>query len=149
MSARFQPASLGGGSTLEASCGGVLSTLTPTAAVAVFPATSVALPSTTWSAPSVAIVTGAETVVTPERSSVAPNVTVVSARFQPARFGAGSRDGVTVGGVLSRLTVTIALAFANYLAGREREAIEQHVAELRNTALIEIEDVSTQSETLQ
>jgi hypothetical protein len=35
------------------------------------------------------------------------------------------------------------------LEQREREAIEQHLADLRSTAVIEIEDVSSQSETLQ
>jgi hypothetical protein len=90
--------------------GGVRSRLTATLAVAVFPARSVAVPVTSWLAPSVVTVTGADTEATPDKASVAAKLTVVSARLQPAALGAGVTVGVTSGGVLSRLSVTEALA---------------------------------------
>jgi hypothetical protein len=50
---------------------------------------------------------------------------------------------------LARLDLVRAEVRGAVLEQREREAIEQHLADLRSTAVIEIEDVSSQSETLQ
>jgi hypothetical protein len=53
---------------------------------------------------------GAGQIATPERASAHVNVTVTEVVFQPAAFGAGDALAVIVGGVVSRLTVTLALA---------------------------------------
>src|SRR5262249_14821323 len=86
--------------------GGVLSRLTVAVAAAVFPAISVALPLTTWLAPSAVTATGAVTDPTPERLSVAWKLTVTLELFHPFAFGAGLSTGVKLGGVLSILSVT-------------------------------------------
>ena len=62
----FQPAELGAGRTPAAIAGGVLSMLTLTVIVAVFPALFVAVPCTAWLAPCVVSVTGAVQLLIPE-----------------------------------------------------------------------------------
>jgi hypothetical protein len=54
----FHPAPFGGGDGLAAIVGGVKSMFTVAVTVAVFPATSVAVPVTDWFAPSVVSLTG-------------------------------------------------------------------------------------------
>ena len=46
----------------------------------------------------------------PESASAQTKLTVTSAWFHPAAFGAGEADAAIVGGVLSRLTVTFVVA---------------------------------------
>lgn len=94
----FHPAESGDGETLAAIAGGVLSMLTFTLVVAVTPALSVAVPCTTWFAPSVATVTGDGQLFTPTFVSEHVNVTVTLEMFQPLALGAGLSVAVTVGG---------------------------------------------------
>ena len=46
---------------------------------------------------------------TPDKVSVAANVTTTGALVQPLAFGAGARDAVTTGAVLSMLICTVAV----------------------------------------
>src|SRR6266481_8248071 len=60
--------------------------------------------------PSVDTVCGCGHCATPESESLQVNVTFTSVLFQPAVLGAGVPVAETVGGVLSRLTLTVVLA---------------------------------------
>jgi hypothetical protein len=106
----FQPAAFVAGLSVGAIVGDVLSRLTVADTVAAFPAMSVATPATGWPAPSVETTDGAAQEPTPERGSEQTKVAVTSTLFQPAAFADGLRAGVIVGGVLSRLTVALAVA---------------------------------------
>jgi hypothetical protein len=86
--------------TLKA--GGVLSMLSVTPAVAVLPARSVAVPSTTWFAPSVVTSAGGGQDATPLARSAQVNVTVTPVLFQPAALGCGAAFAPTAGGSWSK-----------------------------------------------
>src|SRR5712691_2737017 len=75
-----------------------------TVALALLPATSVAVPLTDWPAPSMRTAAGSGQLATPDRLSLQVKLTVTSVLFQPFAFGAGLRAAVIVGGVLSILT---------------------------------------------
>lgn len=78
--------------------------------VAVFPATSVALPLMVCR-PAVVTVTGGGQMATPDKLSVQVNVTVAEAAWTILLASAtGETAAVTVGGVLSRLTEMLVLA---------------------------------------
>src|SRR6266545_5462862 len=106
----YQPSALGARSGAPLIDGAVLSSITVTWSVPRLPARSLAWPSTGW--PGVSRVTSwsgvTEVGSTPEprSSSTAAKWTVVSARFQPAAFGAGLTRWVTVGAMLSYLRAT-------------------------------------------
>src|SRR4051794_27702820 len=82
------------------------------ATVPTLPARSVAWPDADWFAPSASSVTGAPMLpdATPDRASVAAKVTITGPLFQPAAFAVGAASAVTIGAVLSMLTVTLAVA---------------------------------------
>ena len=73
---------------------------------AVFPARSITVPVITWFIPSVVTVTGSEQVATPLMESEQAKVTVGSALWKLAAFGAGETDAEIIGSVLSTLSVT-------------------------------------------
>lgn len=102
----FQPAAFGAGVAVELMVGAVLSIFTVSLAVAVFPATSVAVPFTTWFAPWPVSVVGPLQDFTPEVASVHVKLTVTLVLFQLKLSAAGVWPGVIVGAVLSRLIVT-------------------------------------------
>ncbi|PYQ14047.1 MAG: hypothetical protein DMF80_13405 [Acidobacteria bacterium] len=81
-----------------------------TLVVAAFPATSAAEPVMTWFAPSVVTATGDEHDAAPLSASKHLKVTVTFELFQPPASGGGSMTPVMVGGVLSRFTMTDAVA---------------------------------------
>src|SRR5262249_46850536 len=85
----FQPPALALGEVEVVMLGGVLSRLTVTDVLAVFPALSVVVPEITWFAPSFVRVCGAGQLATPEVWSLQLNVTVTLLLFQPAALGAG------------------------------------------------------------
>ena len=76
--------------------------LTNSDALPTFPAISVPVPSTNWSAPSVVTTLGSEQEDTPLRLSEQSKLTVTSVLFQPLAVGKGEREDETVGAVLSR-----------------------------------------------
>src|SRR3954452_5928192 len=89
--------------------GAVLSMLMPlTAALALLPALSTAVPSTVWLAPWPRC-WGPVTVSMPDRSSVPLKDTVTSSEYQPAALAARSGAPVMAGAVLSMLTVAVPL----------------------------------------
>src|SRR5580765_2020507 len=90
--------------------GGARSIFSLTSVEAVLPAVSVAAPVTTWFAPSLDTVCGGAQNATPERSSPHSKLTWTSVLFQPLAFAAGLGSARIVGGVLSRLTTTLAEA---------------------------------------
>ena len=96
----FHPAAFGVGVTVAAMLGGVLSSFTVTDTVAVFPAVSTAVPTTTWPAVSVVTVTGEVQEAIPLVVLEQVKVTVGLDLFQPAAFGAGLTVAVIVGGTL-------------------------------------------------
>jgi hypothetical protein len=106
----FQPLALAAGAVTATIVGLVLSTLTLAVAVAAFPATSTAVPKTSWLAPSVETMTDAGQVVTPESPSEQWNVTVTSPLFQPLAFAARLTLAVMDGVVVSVLSVADVVA---------------------------------------
>ncbi len=103
----FQPKELAFGVLEPAIFGGVKSMLMPPTVVdAVLPALSVQLPVTDWAAPSPVRVDGAVVEPTPDRVSEQVKLTVTGPLFQPLTLGTGLADPVTLGRVLSILTVT-------------------------------------------
>ena len=84
----------------------------PRIPVPTLPARSVACPVADRFAPSAASVCGGLSVpgATPDNASAAAKVTTTGARFQPSAFGEGAEVAVTTGDVLSRFSVTLALA---------------------------------------
>ena len=90
--------------------GGVLSSFTVTAAVAVFPALSTAVPSTLWPAVSVVTVTGPLQDPIPLIPSEQTKLTVGLELFHPAAFRAGVTLPTMLGGVLSSFTVADTVA---------------------------------------
>lgn len=97
----FQPARLGWGVIVGDNVGGVLSMLSVTEVLAVFPARSTAVPETTWFAVSVLTVIGAGQLATPDSLSEQAKLTVTSLLCQPAALGAGFTTAAIVGGVVS------------------------------------------------
>ena len=82
--------------------GAVASMLSVTLADALLPTLSVAVPVTTWLAPSAETVTGAGHVAIPDPpGSAQVNVTLTGVLFQPLAFGALSTVALIVGGVVS------------------------------------------------
>ena len=103
----FHPAAFGGGAATAVILGAVFERLMVTVFVAVFPATSVAVPVICCPAPSVVTVTGGLQLATPEPLSVQLKVTVTLLEFHPLAFGAGLMDAVITGGVTSIFTVSV------------------------------------------
>jgi hypothetical protein len=97
----YMPDPFAGGEVVSVMVGGVLSMLSVTPSAAVFPALSVAVPETTWFAPSVVTVCGGGPVATPDSASAQTNVTVTFVLFHPAALGGGTMDAAMVGGVVS------------------------------------------------
>lgn len=77
-----------------------------TVALAVLPARSVALPVTDWPVPSVLTVASPVQVAMPETESEQEKLTETSVLFQPFALGAGVREPLMYGAVLSIFTVT-------------------------------------------
>ena len=105
-----QPAAFGDGTTVAVIVGAVLSMSMVTVALAALPALSVAVPVTTWPAPSVVTTRGAGHEAIPDRSSAQTNVTVALPFSHPAAVGSGATVAEIVGAVLSMLSVTLAAA---------------------------------------
>jgi len=101
----FQPAASGGGAMVPEITGGVLSRLTVTEVVALFPALSVTVPDTTWCAPSFVSKTGEGQDATPLVLSKQVKLTVTFVLFQPAAFGAGLMVPEIEGGPKSKLII--------------------------------------------
>ena len=78
---------------------GVFSMLSVTLAVAELPLASVAVPLTSWPAPSLVMTLGEGQLTTAESPGVHVNDTVTFELFQPALFGAGEAVAATVSGV--------------------------------------------------
>ena len=77
-------------------------------AEAVLPAKSVTVfPVTLWLAPSADRVMSPGHVATPDTLSAHAKLTVTSVLFQPLAFAPGDREPLMVGGVASRLTMTL------------------------------------------
>src|SRR3972149_1243183 len=68
------------------------------------------MPDEIWFPPCVVTVTGEGQATTPEIGSSQLKLTVTSALFHPAAFGCGVGTPIITGGVLSRRTVTEAVA---------------------------------------
>jgi len=117
--------------------GGVLSILRETEVLALLPALSVAVPLTTWLAPSVVTVTGAGHVATPEELSVQVNVTVTFVLFHPAALDAGETWAVITGGTLSVLALKIWTAICP--PGLPRICTEMVLVACNRTALTRVE----------
>src|SRR5215211_7685618 len=99
----YHPAALGADVTAPLSDGAVLSMSTsPTVSSPVLPATSVAVPVTDWSSPSLSVF-GAEKVSTPDSSSPARKDTVTSSLYQPAALAGRSAEPLTVAGSVAVL----------------------------------------------
>src|SRR6185295_6762726 len=97
----FQPLTFAAGAAVAVTTGFVLSTLSVTLALAVFPDLSVAVPEITCPAPSSVTITGAGQLSMPEALSEHVNFTVTLALFQPLAFATGVPLAVMVGGVVS------------------------------------------------
>jgi hypothetical protein len=97
----FHPAAVGDGLIEALMLGIVLSMFSVTAAVAVFPALSVAVPEITWPAPSLLTITGDGHAAIPLSASLHAYVTVTLELFQPKEFGVGIAIAEMVGGALS------------------------------------------------
>src|SRR5439155_40419 len=85
--------------------------LSVTDAVAWLPATSTAVPVTTWPAPSVLTVMGSGHRAMPLPPSVHVKLTLTSLLFQPAAFADGLTTALIVGRLLSMLSVTDTVAW--------------------------------------
>src|SRR5260370_25366576 len=83
---------------------------TVTLVLAVFPATSVAVPVTIWLALSAVTATVAAQNATPLSASEQVKLTVTAELFQPFASGGGLIAAKMFGGVLSRFTATEAVA---------------------------------------
>jgi hypothetical protein len=98
----FQPFAFAAGVREPMIVGAVLSSLTTTEPVPVFPTLSVTVVDLVTVPSVVTVSADGETVLTPEPPASAPvQVTVTSDLFQPAPFGAGLNAPVAVGAVLS------------------------------------------------
>jgi hypothetical protein len=106
----FHPALLGTGDNTVVTVGGVLSRLMTLEAVALLPATSIAVPVMVWFAASVLTVCGEEHKAIPDSKSAQVKLITTSLLFHPLAFGAGVAKALIVGIVSSILTVTSALA---------------------------------------
>src|SRR5262245_8573137 len=80
-----------------------------TVALALLPALSTAVPVTDWLAPSVLSVWSAVTLAMPEVASLAVKCTVTALLYQPAALGDVVAAPLIVGGVASRLIVTLSV----------------------------------------
>jgi hypothetical protein len=106
----YQPVGLSGIESVITSltAGGVSSMLIGvTVAVPTFPALSAQEPDADWFAPCVLTMTGAEQLEIPDIESIPVKVTVTEELFQPYASGSGERVPLTMGGVVSRLMVTL------------------------------------------
>src|SRR5579871_4701039 len=90
--------------------GGVRSMLTAVEVVAELPAKSAAIPITVWFCPSVERTTGGVQIWTPLKLSLHKKLIVAGELFQPKELAAGLWLGRIVGGVLSMLICTLAVA---------------------------------------
>ena len=106
-SLRIQPAAFGSGELTALMLGGVLSMFTLSAAWAVLPARSTAVPPVAWPAPSSVSVTGPEQLAIPDPPSLHANVTLTSVLFQPAALGAGAGTAAIVGAMLSWIACNV------------------------------------------
>ena len=89
-SERYQPFSFAAPFTVASIVGGEVSMLTVARSVAVLPAASVAVPITSWPAPSSLTVRSPVHETTPDPfPSAQVNVTVTALSFQPASFALG------------------------------------------------------------
>ena len=90
--------------------GGVSSTLRlPRLVEAWLPATSRAVPAAVWAAPWLRVWAAGQLAI-PDRVSPQVKPTVTSSRYQPCALAGRSGAALIVGGVLSRLIVTLTLA---------------------------------------
>src|SRR6202035_5453388 len=89
--------------------GGVVAMLTLMLVVAVFPATSVTVPLTTWLAPCVLTVSDCGQFAIGAVVAVQVKVTFTLVLFQPAAFAAGDAAAVMVGAVVAMFTVAWAV----------------------------------------
>jgi hypothetical protein len=105
----FHLATLAAGLAAAEMEGAVLSMLSVTLAVAVFPALSVACPEITWFAPYALTRTGAGQAVTPEVASLQVNVTVTLELFHPAALAPGLAAAEIDGALLSMFRVMLAV----------------------------------------
>jgi hypothetical protein len=105
----FHPLAFGAGEIVPTIVGGVVSIFTGIVIGVVFPALSVHTP-VSGVVPSVATTMFGGFALIPESVSAHAKETVTGVLFHPAAFGAGMTVAVPVGGVLSRLTVTLAVA---------------------------------------
>ena len=103
----FQLAEFGPGEAAAVMIGGVLSNLTVTDVLSLFPALSVAVPETTWFAPSLVKVWAGGQTATPDVASLHMKVTVTLVLFQPAALGAGDTIALIAGRSLSTPTATV------------------------------------------
>jgi hypothetical protein len=103
----FHPAAFGGGAATAVMVGPVFERLMVTVFVAVFPATSVAVPVICCPAPSVVTLTGGLQLATPDPLSLQVKVTVTLLEFQLLALGGGLRVAVIIGGVTSIFTVSV------------------------------------------
>jgi hypothetical protein len=106
----FQPFVFVAGDEAAVTAGAVLSIFSVTVAVAVLPALSVTDAETISLAPSAVTVWVGGQEATPEPESKQEKFTVTLVLFQPLAFGVGDVAAITVGGVLSMLTITLVVA---------------------------------------
>jgi hypothetical protein len=106
----FHPAALGGGAGVAITDKGANCTLNVTLVDAVFPALSVADPLNACPAPAVVTLIGTGQTLMPDNPSEQLNVMTAGAVTTPLAPGTGATVAVIVGGVLSMLSVVLALA---------------------------------------
>jgi hypothetical protein len=106
----FQPAAFGEGAGLGTIVGGFVPIFKVRLALAIFPATSVAVPETVWPAPSALIVCGDGQVAIGAVVFVQSNVTVTLELFHPLGSGAGDAVAMILGGVKAIFNMTFAVA---------------------------------------
>jgi hypothetical protein len=106
----FHPAALGGGAGVAITESGASCTLNVTLVDVVFPALSVAVPLNTCPVPAVVTLMGAGQTAMPESPSEQLNVITAGAVTTPFAPGTGDTVAVMAGGVLSMLSVVLALA---------------------------------------
>src|SRR6185295_19135577 len=95
------PLAFGAGESAALMTGAVLSMFSVTLAVALLPALSIAVPDTSWFAPSALTTMVAGQVAMPEPLSEQVNDTLTVVLFQPFKLAGGAASAVIVGGVVS------------------------------------------------
>ncbi|PYT15884.1 MAG: hypothetical protein DMF51_05900 [Acidobacteria bacterium] len=103
----FQPLAFAAGTPTARTSGGVVSMFSVTLTVALLPFRSVAVPLTTWFAPSAVTSTGPGQVAIPTPASAQVKLTWTAVLFQPLAFAGGVALTVIVGGTRSSPPVTI------------------------------------------